>query len=120
MLLFTRATGVAAALGGAYTCTYPHLLDPTSGLFSGRQKITTSDGSTMLVLLTGRAIPKQDPKTQQASSTEFALTSMVGTVEGGTGKFANASGKYTGAGEASLATLQVSATFKGRVTVAAG
>jgi hypothetical protein len=106
LFLFTNAQGEATRLGH-YTSVYPHVVDLTTGQFSGLQTITVADGDQLYILLTGRAIP--------TAPEEYRLV-MRGTVIGGTGQLANARGSIEGTGTASFITLIVEASFTGRIS----
>lgn len=95
-----RATGV-----GRYEGTYAHYLNYVDGTFQGEFVMRTKRGD-IHIALSGFAVP--------LSETDIELH-FVGTVTGGTGRYVGATGSVTGLGQASLAALQVSAKFEGRL-----
>jgi hypothetical protein len=106
VFLTSTVTGRATKLG-KYHGSFPHFINLADGTFHGTLTFTRrKTGEQLVAEITGTAIP--------ISESEFSI-SLTGTFTGGTGRFVDASGTFTGTGTANLATLSTSQRFKGRL-----
>lgn len=88
---WNRFTGTTTIEGEAVDGEFLGAVDYVngSGTWSGFQKFTWADGSTLVLRLTGTA------RLESGGDTVFQFT---GSVAGGTGRFSNAGGSLTGSG----------------------
>ncbi|GMV87621.1 MAG: hypothetical protein AMXMBFR81_05520 [Chthonomonas sp.] len=88
---WNRFTGATTIEGEAVDGEFLGAVDYVngSGTWSGFQKFTWADGSTLVLRLTGTA------RLESSGDTAFQFS---GSVAGGTGRFSNARGSLTGSG----------------------
>ena len=84
--LVATGTGNAAPLG-QFTFSFPHLVDVATQIGSGTYTFTTANGDTVTADVNGQAAPTATPGVLDAVET--------GTITGGTGRFAGATGQLT-------------------------
>jgi hypothetical protein len=107
--LRTHTTGTGT-LVGAYSFETVECFDTSSYTFSGSFTIAAADGDTLAGDYAGHITGSLD----DGSSTNAFLA----TVTGGTGRFAGATGSFSGTGQANLAALQESRAFSGTISAA--
>ena len=81
-------------------------IDLTTGTQTGERTMTAANGDQLYLTVVGTSAPAGP-----------GLVSFVGTftIEGGTGRFANATGTATGEGIANLVTRQTAVTIEGEI-----
>ena len=101
----TKGTGT---LIGAYSFETQECFDTTAFTFSGSFTIAAANGDTLSGDYAGHITGFLDDGTST-----YAFTA---TVTGGTGRFAGATGTFSGTGQANLATFQESRAFSGTIS----
>jgi hypothetical protein len=101
----TNGTGT---LIGAYSFETQECFDTSALTFSGSFTIAAANGDTLVGAYTGNITGFLDDVTST-----YAFTA---TVTGGTGRFAGATGTFSGTGQANLATFQESRAFSGTIS----
>jgi hypothetical protein len=81
-----HATGTATQLG-QFSFTNPHVVNPANGTGVGTFEFVASNGDTLVGSGTGIATPTSTPN--------VLLIVETYTIEGGTGRFAGATGNFT-------------------------
>jgi hypothetical protein len=84
----TVGSGQATHLGN-FTFVSPHLSGLSDFSIDGTQEITTASGDLLETRLLGALHPEAD-----ATGHVFLVGTIKGTITGGTGRFANASGSF--------------------------
>lgn len=106
--LQTHTSGTATLIGG-HAFETDECFDNTALTFSGSFTITAANGDTLVGTLVGTGIGVQDDGT--------ATYTFTATIRGGTGRFAGATGTFSGNGGGNLVTFVESRTFSGTITV---
>jgi hypothetical protein len=109
--LRTHTTGTATLIG-AYSFETQECFNNARLTFSGSFTITAANGDTLSGAYAGNLTGFLDDVT--------AVNAFTATVTSGTGRFAAATGTFSGTGEANLATFQESRTFSGTISVPRG
>ena len=99
-----------ATMLGRYTGSYPHLVNFAAGTFSGTATFRAANGDLLLVELGGTGTP--------TGPTTFAVV-FHGTITGGSGRFAGASGYVDGPGSVDLAGGVVTGYLEGTLVAPA-
>jgi len=105
--LRTHTSGTATLIG-AYSFETQECFDTAALTFSGSFTITAANGDTLAGAYAGHVTGFLDEVTPM-----YAFTA---TIDGGTGRFARATGTFSGTGQGNLATLQESRTFSGTIS----
>ena len=106
--LTTHTTGTATLIG-AHTFETEECFDTNALTFSGSFTITAANGNTLVGTLVGKGIGVQEDGT--------ATYTFTATILNGTGRFAGATGTFSGNGGGNLVTFDESRTFSGAITV---
>ena len=109
--LRTHTTGTATLIG-AYSFETQECFDNAMLTFSGSFTITAANGDTLSGAYAGNITGFLDEVT--------GANLFAATVTRGTGRFAGATGRLSGTGQANLATFQESRRFSGTVAVPRG
>jgi hypothetical protein len=102
-------TSGTATLVGAYEWTTVECFNGSTGHFTGTFTLTSASRSTLIGMYSGDITGLVDEVTAT-----YDFTAMI---TGGTGRFAGASGSFSGAGQANLATLQQTQSFSGSLSL---
>jgi hypothetical protein len=86
LLVTGGGTGNATQLGH-FTFEYDEVVDLSTGSGTGTYELTAANGDTLTAHWTGYGVPTEDPA--------VLLIIENATITGGTGRFANASGRFT-------------------------
>ena len=107
---FIEATGNATHLG-RFTLEVPHVVNPVTRIGTGRFEFRAADGDMLTADFVG-----------QATMIAPGVLSTVdtATITGGTGRFANATGHFTGGRTFVLSTGAVTGSFEGTIATAGG
>jgi hypothetical protein len=100
----TAGTGT---LMGAYSFETQECFDTSAFTFSGSFTIIAANGDTLVGAYAGNITGFLDDVT--------STYAFIATVTGGTGRFAGATGTFSGMGQANLATFQESRAFSGTI-----
>ena len=99
-------TGNATQLGG-FALTVPHSVDLTTNVATGLYQFTAANGDMLVAMFSGRATPV---------TPEILHIVETATIIGGTGRFANATGAFTGDRLINLVTSTTSGSFDGTIS----
>lgn len=105
--LRTHTTGTGT-LVGAYSFETEECFDTSTYTFSGSFTITAANGDTLHGAYAGDITGFLD-----AVTSTYAFSA---TITGGTGRFGDATGTFSGTGQANLATLEESRAFAGTIS----
>lgn len=107
---FIEATGNATHLG-RFTLEVPHVVNPVTRTGTGRFEFRAADGDMLTADFVGQAT---------VIAPGVLSTVDTATITGGTGRFANATGRFTGGRTFVLATGAVTGFFEGTIATAGG
>jgi len=102
---FIEATGNATHLG-RFTLQVPHVVNPVTRIGTGRFEFRAANGDTLTADFVGQAT---------VIAPGVLSTVDTATITGGTGRFANATGRFTGGRTFVLATGAVTGFFEGTI-----
>ena len=105
--LRTHTTGTGSLIG-AYSFETQECFDTSAFTFSGSFTIVAANGDTLVGAYAGNITGFLDAVT---STYVFSAT-----VTGGTGRFAGATGTFSGTGQANLASFEESRAFSGTIS----
>jgi hypothetical protein len=104
--LRTSTTGTGTLIG-AYAFETQECFDLAALTFSGSFTITAANGDTLVGAYAGYLTGRDGPT---------SLYAFTATVTGGTGRFEQATGTFSGTGQGNLSTLEESRSFSGTIT----
>lgn len=102
---FIDATGNATHLG-RFTLQVPHVVNPVTRIGTGRFEFSAANGDMLTADFVGQAT---------VIAPGVLSTVDTATITGGTGRFANATGRFTGGRTFVLATGAVTGFFEGTI-----
>lgn len=107
---FIAATGNATHLG-RFALEVPHVVNPVTRIGTGRFEFRAANGDMLTADFVGQAT---------VIAPGVLATVDTATITGGTGRFANATGRFTGGRTFVLSTGAVTGSFEGTIATADG
>ena len=107
---FIEGTGNATHLG-RFTLEVPHVVNPVTRIGTGRFEFRAANGDMLTADFVGRAT---------VIAPGVLSTVDTATITGGTGRFANVTGSFTGGRTFVLSTGEVTGSFEGTIATAGG
>src|SRR6185503_8472813 len=93
---------------GHFTVSIPHLVDRSNSTLVGSYQFTAANGDTLTAESAGRATPTDVPGVMYVVETAI--------ITGGTGRFAGATGSFTGERLVHTATGTITGSFEGTIS----
>jgi hypothetical protein len=93
---------------GRYSVTFHEQVDLSAGTATGTYDFVAANGDILAASFVGHGTPTPDPS--------LLLLDQVGTITGGTGRFAGATGTFTLEGVVNLITLNFIGSFDGTIS----
>jgi hypothetical protein len=114
-VLVTTVGGGNATHLGAFTFISPHLSGFSDFSIDGTQTFTAANGDLLETRIVGNLHPQPDETGHM-----FLVGDVAGTITGGTGRFANATGEFTFSIVFDTLTFHSTATIDGTIRFAGG
>ena len=93
---------------GHFTVSFPHVVDRSTGIVVGTYEFTAANGDTLTADFTGQVTPTDVPGVVHVEE--------EATITGGTGRFAGATGSFTGERLVHMATGTTEGFFEGTIS----